>query len=157
MCSIEVLKRSKSITQKQLKDIYLIPGLDDCCLNEINQLVLYPLYIYGYIPLFYRIKIIGLLDLGYVPYRYKVDLLHNISVKYKRNTLRKVNIGISDYRSSDVLSLHALSRVFHNYRYRQTSSVRRTKSKNLIFFVLSCGCICPIHWSQMLSRSRMKM
>ena len=37
--------------------------------------------------------------------------------------------------------------------YRQLSNIRRTKSPNLhIFLVLSCSCLCPIHWSQVLSR-----
>ena len=36
--------------------------------------------------------------------------------------------------------------------YHQTSSIRCTKSQNKMFLVLSCICLCPIHWSQVLSR-----
>ena len=36
--------------------------------------------------------------------------------------------------------------------YRQVSNIRRTKSQQLKFLVLSCGCLCRIPWSQILSR-----
>ena len=35
--------------------------------------------------------------------------------------------------------------------YRQVSNIRRSQSKTQMFLVSSCSCICPIHWSQMLS------
>ena len=34
----------------------------------------------------------------------------------------------------------------------QTSNISHTKSQNLIFLVLSCSFLYPIHWSQVLSR-----
>ena len=36
------------------------------------------------------------------------------------------------------------------YTYNQTSNNRCTKFQNL-FLVLSCSCLCPIHWNQVLS------
>ena len=36
--------------------------------------------------------------------------------------------------------------------YCQTSNIRRTKFQNLDVIVLSCSCLCPIHWNQVLSR-----
>ena len=36
--------------------------------------------------------------------------------------------------------------------YHRTSNISHTKSQNLMFLVLSCSCLCPIHWSQGLSR-----
>ena len=36
--------------------------------------------------------------------------------------------------------------------YRQVSNIRRTKSQHLKILVPSCGCLCRIPWSQMLSR-----
>ena len=40
--------------------------------------------------------------------------------------------------------------LYHNSAYRHVSNIRRTKSQH--FLVLSCGCLCRIPWSQMLSR-----
>ena len=44
--------------------------------------------------------------------------------------------------------------VSHNttskYIYRQFSNIRRTQSQNMLL-VSSCSCLCPIHWSQVLS------
>ena len=40
------------------------------------------------------------------------------------------------------------------YIYRQTSNMSSTKSQNLIFLVSSCTCLCPINWSQVLSREQ---
>ena len=37
-------------------------------------------------------------------------------------------------------------------RYRQSSNIRRTKSQNLMSLFLSCSCLWPIHWSQVLVR-----
>ena len=36
--------------------------------------------------------------------------------------------------------------------YRKISNIRRAKSPNLMFLVSSCSCLCPIQWSQVLSR-----
>ena len=36
--------------------------------------------------------------------------------------------------------------------YRQVSNIRRTKSQTWKILVPSCGCLCRIPWSQMLSR-----
>ena len=36
--------------------------------------------------------------------------------------------------------------------YRQISKTRRTNPKTKMFLVLSCSCLCPIHWSHLLSR-----
>ena len=36
--------------------------------------------------------------------------------------------------------------------YCQTSNIRHTKFQNLMFLISSCSCLCPIHWSQVLSR-----
>ena len=35
---------------------------------------------------------------------------------------------------------------------RQTSNIIHTKSRNLNVSLLSCSCLCPIHWSQLFSR-----
>ena len=43
------------------------------------------------------------------------------------------------------------SRLSGEIRLRQTSNISRTKSQNT-FLVLSCSCLCPICWSQVLSR-----
>ena len=49
--------------------------------------------------------------------------------------------------NTPVCTLHLL---YMYYIYSQTFSTRRTKSQSLN--VLYCSCLCPIHWSQMLSR-----
>ena len=36
-------------------------------------------------------------------------------------------------------------------RYRQSSNISRIKFQNLNFHISSCGCLCPILWSQVLS------
>ena len=36
--------------------------------------------------------------------------------------------------------------------YHQIYNIRHNKSQKLMFLVLSCSCLCPIHWSQVLSR-----
>ena len=44
-------------------------------------------------------------------------------------------------------------RIAHRrWTYRQVSNIRRTKSQHLKILVLSCGCLCRLPWSQMLSR-----
>ena len=37
------------------------------------------------------------------------------------------------------------------FKYHKISNTRHTKSQNLIL-LSSCSCLCPIHWSQVLSR-----
>ena len=36
--------------------------------------------------------------------------------------------------------------------YHKISNIRGTKFESLMFLVSSCMCLCPIHWSQLLSR-----
>ena len=36
--------------------------------------------------------------------------------------------------------------------YRKVSNISCTKSPNLNNLILSCSCLCPIHWTQVLSR-----
>ena len=51
-----------------------------------------------------------------------------------------------------VILNHSIMRVAcQKIAYHQTSNISHTKSKQLNFLVLSCSCLCPIHWSQMLS------
>ena len=38
------------------------------------------------------------------------------------------------------------------HMYRQISNISHTKSQTLMFLVSSCSCLCPIYWSQVLSR-----
>ena len=38
------------------------------------------------------------------------------------------------------------------YINHQTCNIRHTKSPTWMFFVLSCSCLCLIHWSQVLSQ-----
>ena len=40
----------------------------------------------------------------------------------------------------------------HNHTYHQTPTISHTKSKNEMLLISCCSCICPIHWSQVLSR-----
>ena len=41
----------------------------------------------------------------------------------------------------------------HRFReYRQISNISCTKSQNLNVSHLACSCLCPIHWSQVLSQ-----
>ena len=51
--------------------------------------------------------------------------------------------------SMTVIPLIATWNIIHSYN--QTSSIRCTKSQNLMFLVSSCSCLCPNHWSQVLS------
>ena len=37
-------------------------------------------------------------------------------------------------------------------RYRKISNIKRIKSQNLKTLISFCNCLCPIHWSQLLSR-----
>ena len=36
--------------------------------------------------------------------------------------------------------------------YRKVSNIRRTKIKTYMILVSTCSCLCPSHWSQVLSR-----
>ena len=47
---------------------------------------------------------------------------------------------------------HIFSTLHAWCNYRQTFNILRAESQNLIFFVSSCSCHCPIYWSQVLSR-----
>ena len=42
--------------------------------------------------------------------------------------------------------------IWHFGKYRETSNISGTKSQNKMFFISSCSCLCPILWSQVLSR-----
>ena len=58
--------------------------------------------------------------------------------------MRHVVCGVSSkfdtYSTLVIITLH-----------HQTSNIKHTKSPNVMFLVLSCTCLCPIHWSQVLS------
>ena len=42
--------------------------------------------------------------------------------------------------------------IYMTQTYHKISNIRPIKSQNLMIFVSSCSCLCPIHWRQVLSR-----
>ena len=54
--------------------------------------------------------------------------------------------------SSGSIKLHKIINSLCYRNYHQISNISRTTSQNLMFLVSSCICLCPIHWSQVLSR-----
>ena len=65
-------------------------------------------------------------------------------------TTQKKNIR--DYRYLYISSVIGVYVYLIIYMYRNISYIRRNKSQTQMFLVSSCSCLCPIQWSQVLSR-----
>ena len=50
------------------------------------------------------------------------------------------------------MSTFSLFALFPRLKYSKISSMSRTKFQAKMFLVLSCSCLHPIHWSQVLNR-----
>ena len=52
-----------------------------------------------------------------------------------------------------VWGVHYHTMITCNSQYNQISNTSHTKSQNLkMFLILSCSCLCPTHWSQVLCK-----
>ena len=136
-----------------------------------NKLLLYPQnwIRYHYFPIIFITNWTSLRAAQISPSRTNIDI--DKHSRWTKREFRKVYLNIPFpvtialkrrliwHRSNaKILDQCALNTGFYYLRYywylvgwiHQTSSIRGTKSKTIMFLLSSCSCLCPIHWSKVL-------